>query len=232
MHLAALYKFSGANGAANTAIQANMGAEYAGVSLDAFYSKVKSAITATSLTAAQVATLPALGYSSSNSLAATISDNTSYSFMALYRLDPFKFFAGYMHIKYVNPSNPLTAGFNNIGGYVLAFVTNTAYNVAKTNNVYWTGVRYTVIPNLELTAAYYGYKQNAYGTGTQAGCSTAAHSTCSGGLNAFSIDADYRFTKRFDAYLGAMYSGVHDGAASGYLFSTNINPTIGVRYKF
>jgi hypothetical protein len=29
-----------------------------------------------------------------------------------------------------------------------------------------------------------------------------------------------------------MYSGVHDGAASGYLYSTNINPTIGVRYKF
>jgi hypothetical protein len=25
---------------------------------------------------------------------------------------------------------------------------------------------------------------------------------------------------------------VHDGVASGYLHSTNINPTIGVRYKF
>ena len=29
-----------------------------------------------------------------------------------------------------------------------------------------------------------------------------------------------------------MYSGVHDGAASGYLSTTNINPTVGVRYKF
>jgi hypothetical protein len=29
-----------------------------------------------------------------------------------------------------------------------------------------------------------------------------------------------------------MYSGVHDGMASGYLSTTNINPTIGVRYKF
>jgi hypothetical protein len=36
----------------------------------------------------------------------------------------------------------------------------------------------------------------------------------------------------FDAYVGAMYSGVHDGMASGYLSTTNINPTIGVRYKF
>jgi predicted porin len=231
-HLAALYKFSGANGAANTAVQANLGAEYAGASVDAYYSKLNSAITATSLTAAQVAALPALGYSSSNSLAGTISDNTTYSLMALYKFDPLKFFAGYMHIKYENPSNPLTAGFNNIGGYVLAFVTNTAYNVAKTNNVYWAGVRYSVIPSLELTAAYYGYNQNAYGTGTQAGCGTAAHGTCSGSLDAFSIDADYHFNKHFDVYLGAMYSGVHDGAASGYIYSTNINPTIGARYKF
>jgi len=232
VHLAALYKFSGANGAANTAIQANIGAEYAGASVDAFYSKVNSAIVATSLTVPQVAALPALGFSPSNSLAATISDNTAYSLMALYQFDPLKFFAGYIHIKYANPSNPLSVGFNNIGGYVLAFVTNNAFNVEKTNNVYWTGVRYTLISNLELTGAYYHVNQNAFGTLTQAGCNTTAHSTCSGSLEAFSIDADYHFNKRFDAYLGAMYSGVHDGLASGYIFSTNINPTIGVRFKF
>ncbi len=91
-----------------------------------------------------------------------------------------------------------------------------------------------VIPSsrLDLTAAYYGFHQNAYGTGTQAGCTTAAHSVCSGNLQGFSFDADYRFNVHFDAYAGAMYSGVHDGMASGYLYTTNINPTIGVRYKF
>jgi predicted porin len=98
--------------------------------------------------------------------------------------------------------------------------------------VYWTGARYTVIPHLDLTAAYYGYHQNAYGTGKQAACSTSKYSACSGSLEAFSLDADYRFNLHFDAYLGAMYSGVHDGVASGYLKTTNINPTIGVRYKF
>jgi len=232
VHLAALYKFNGSNGSANTAIQADLGGEYAGVSLDAYYSKVNSAITATSLTPLQVAALPALGYSTSNSLAATISDNTTYSIMALYKFDPFKFFAGYIHMKYSNPNNPLSAGFNDIGDYVLAFVTNTAYNNSKTVQVYWTGVRHTVIRNLDLTVAYYGYNQNAYGTGTQADCSTSAHSTCSGSLEAFSFDADYHFNKHFDAYLGAMYSGVHDGAASGYIYTTNINPTVGVRYKF
>jgi predicted porin len=231
-HFAALYKFNESNGSGNTAFQADVGGQYAGLSIDAYYSKINSAITATSLTAAQVAKLPDLGYSSSNSLAATISDNTTYSLMGLYDFNPFKVFAGYMRIKYANPTNPVSAGFSDIGGYVLAFVTNNAYNNSKTVNVYWTGLRYTVAPGLDLTAAYYGYDQNAYGTGKQAGCSTSAHSTCSGRLEAFSFDADYHFNKHFDAYAGAMYSGVHDGAASGYLYSTNINPTIGVRYRF
>ena len=232
VHLGALYKFSGASGSANTAFQADLGGEYAGASLDAYYSKENSAITASYLTAAQVAGLPALGYSVSNSLAATISDNEAYALMASYRFDPLKFFAGYERIVYSDPHTPLGAGFQDIGGYVLAFVTNNAYINSKKVQVYWTGIRYSVSPYLDLTAAYYGYQQNAYGTGTQAGCTTIAHSTCSGSFEAFSFDADYRFNPHFDAYVGAMYSGVHDGVASGYLQTTNINPTIGVRYKF
>ena len=232
VHLGALYKFNGSNGSANTAVQADIGGNFAGASVDAYYSKVNSAITITSLTASQVAQLPTLGYSVSNSLAATISDNTAYALMASYKVDPFKFFAGYEYIKYINPKTPLSAGFTDIGGYVLAFVNNDAYNNSKIVQVYWTGVRYSVIPNLELTAAYYGVHQDAYGTGTQAGCSTSVHSVCSGSLEAFSFDADYRFNVHFDAYIGAMYSGVHDGMASGYIYTTNINPTIGVRYKF
>src|SRR6202041_175392 len=85
VHLGALYKFSGASGSANTAFQADLGGEYAGASLDAYYSKENSAITATYLTAAQVSGLPALGYSVSNSLAATISDNEAYALMAFYK---------------------------------------------------------------------------------------------------------------------------------------------------
>jgi predicted porin len=233
LHLGALYKFNGSSGSANTAFQANLGADSARTAVDAYYSKVSSAITATSLTAAQVDKLPALGYSVSNSLAATISDNTAYALMALYRFGRLKFFAGYEYIKYENPKTPLHAGFINIGGYVLAITNNTAYANSKQVQVYWTGLRYTVVPKLELTAAYYGVHQDAYGSGSQAGCSTNAYSVCSGSIEAFSFDADYRFNVHFDAYLGAMYSGVHDGLANGYpYYTTNINPTIGVRYKF
>jgi hypothetical protein len=41
------------------------------------------------------------------------------------------------------------------------------------------------------------------------------------------IDIDVQYDTH-----GPMYSGVHDGAASGHFHSTNINPTLGVRYKF
>jgi predicted porin len=231
-HLGVLYKFNDFHGSANSVFQADFGGEYAGASIDAYYSKENSAITATSLTAAQVAQLPALGYSVAKSLAATISDNAAYALMALYKFDSLRFFAGYEHIAYTNPRNPLSTGFQDIGGYVLAFITNNAYSNSKIVRTYWSGVRYSVSPHLDLTAAYYGYHQNAYGSGIQAGCATIAHSTCSGNFEAISFDADYRFNQHFDVYIGAMYSGVHDGVANGYLSTTNVNPTLGIRYKY
>jgi predicted porin len=233
VHVGALYKFNQSTGSANTAYQADIGAQFAGASIDAVYSKFNDAISASALSAAQVAGLPKLGYSVTNSLSATISDNTAFAVMALYAIDPVKFFAGYERIKYANPTTPLSAGFTDIGGYTLAFVSNGAYDDDKILQLYWTGVRYTVIPGLELTVAYYGYHQNAYGTGKVAGCTTSASGTCSGSFESFSFDADYRFNVHFDAYAGAMYSGVHDGVANGYdFYTTNINPTVGVRYKF
>jgi predicted porin len=244
-HFGAEYKFNGSNGAANTAVQVTFGGEYAGASIDAYYSKVKDAVATSALSAAQVAGLPGLcpnplpaggscvSASASNSLAATISDNTVYAVMGLYNLGATKFFAGYEHIKYANPNTPLPAGFDTIGGYKLAYVNNAAFPHDKTMQVFWGGVRYTVIPELDLVGAYYGYKQDAYGTGANAGCSTNVSGTCSGTLDTVSFDADYRLSKRFDAYAGVMYTGVHDGLANGYLFhTTDITTTTGVRFKF
>ena len=232
LHVRALYKFRGSNGSAGTAAQADIGADWARASIDAFYSRVNSAVAASSLTAAQVSQAPALGYSPANTLAATVSDNTAYALMGLYRRDPWKFFGGYEYIRYASPRTPLAAGFIDIGGYILAFVNNSAYVNPKIVQLYWSGVRYAISPHLELTAAYYGVHQSAYGSGIQAGCSTSAQGVCSGGLESFSFDADYRFNVHFDVYAGALYSGVHAGMASGYLHTSNLNPTIGVRYKF
>jgi predicted porin len=232
VHFGAMYKFNGATGSANTAVEANLGADVAGASIDAYYVNVKDAISASSLSAAQVALLPGLGFSVNNSLAATVSDNTTFSIMGMYNFGAPKIFAGYEHIRFANPSTPVAAGFDDIGGYKLAIVNNTAFPNDKIMEVFWAGARYTVIDGLDLVGAYYGYHQNSYGVGANAGCSTSIAATCSGTLQAFSFDADYQLSKRFDTYAGIMYSGVQNGLANGYIHSTNMNPTIGVRYKF
>jgi predicted porin len=231
VHLGAQYRFNGSNGASATAWELQLGVEQGGASVDAFAAKVRDAVAASSLSAAQVAELPTLGYSSSNSLAATISDNTMFSLMGSYALGTATVFAGYEHIKYANPTTPLQAGYLDEGGYILAFVNNAAYTRNKNLQVYWTGVKYT-IRALDLYAAYYGYHQANFATGTLAGCSSAASAACSGELVAFSLAADYRIAKRFDCYFGAMWSGVQNGLANGYLTRNSIDPTLGVRFRF
>ena len=233
VHLGAMVKPSEGDGMSNAAYEVDLGGDYAGASLDAYYVKVHDAIGAASLSAAQVALLPGLGFSPSNSLAATVSDNTSFSVMGSYNVGVARLFAGYEHISFANPSTPLPAGFDDIGGYKLAFVNNAAFPRDKVQQVFWAGAKYKVLPSVELTAAYYGYKQNSFGTGALAGCSSRVDASCSGTLDAFSFDADWRLSKRFDAYAGAMYTGVHGGLANGYIFhTTDINPTIGIRYSF
>jgi predicted porin len=247
MHLGALYQFSGASGSANTAVQAQLGGEFAGGSVDAYYAKKKDAIATAALSAAQVSGLPALCtasvappanpsgalcFSSSNSLAATISDNTTYGIMGSYSVGMVKLSAGYEHIAFDNPATPLAAGSLTIGGYVLAYVNNTAFNNQKTLQVFWAGVKIAATPDLDLLAAYYGYKQNSFATGAKAGCSDISNSACSGTENAFSLVVDYRFAKRFDGYLGTFYSGVQDGLANGFLNKSTLTTTTGIRFKF
>ncbi len=237
-HVGAQYKFNGANGgSARTAMEFQLGGEYAGASVDAYYVKSYSAISATSLSAAQVAELPTLGYSVDNSLSGTISDDTSYTITAMYDFGAPKIFAGYEHIQFADPKTPLTAGFLDIGGYILAFVNNqvgpaSTYANDKEFQVFWGGVKYTAFKRLDLVAAYYGYKQNSYATGANAGCSTNKAGNCSGTENAVGVSADFRWSRRFDTYAGLMYTGVKNGLANGYVNTSTIDPTIGVRFKF
>ncbi|MBS0366563.1 MAG: porin [Proteobacteria bacterium] len=229
LHLAGLYRFN--SGSQRTAVQANGGATIGGLAVDGYYSQVDGSITGSSLSAAQVATLPA-GYDLRRSLAGTVSDNKSLALMGLYRLDRLRLFAGYENIVYSNPRHPLAVGFGNIGGYVLPYVNNTAYNQRRILQVYWSGVRYAANQRLDLVVAWYGVHQSAFGTGALAGCSSDANSKCRGDLQGLSFTADYRFNVHFDVYLGAMYSQVRDGLAAGYLYTNNVNPTVGARYRF
>ncbi len=245
VHVGGLYQFNGANGGYNTAVQANLGADFlGGGSIDGYYQKKKDAVAAASLSAAMVQGKPAAGFTTcapecsigNNSLAGTISDNTTYSFMALYNFGKPKVFAGYEHIQFSNPDTPLAPGFLTIGGYQLVYVNNDAYAIDKTLKVIWAGGKYSVTDDLELSLAWYGYRQDSYAA---VHCSDASSSKCEGELNAISAVADYKFTKRFDAYIGTMWSEVRNGLANGYLLkapfgdsASTISSTIGIRFKF
>ncbi len=248
-HLSAQYKFNQSTGSANTAYEVAIGGDYAGASVDLYYAKIKDAVAAAALSAAQVTGLPSLclnptvpagsaciAASSNNALAATISDNTTFALYSLYDMGVLKFYAGYENIKYANPDSPLAAGFN-LAAYTIAYANDNAYAHEKILQVYWAGVRYTVLPELDLVAAYYGLHQSNFATTATAtvnpSCSTNVSGTCRGTEDVISFDGVYRLSKRFDAYAGVMYSGVKDGLASGYPYhTTDITTTTGVRFKF
>ncbi len=248
LHVGAQYKTqassaqsypSGGYGEAFSGFEVSVGADYAGASVDAFYTKMRDAVSVGTLSTAQLATLPALNLSSQNSVSGTISDNASYGVMASYALAPVlpvvpvNLYGGFQHITYMNPSIPLAAGFDDIGGYVLGAVNNTAYAKGdKQLNVYWLGGRYAVTEQFTVAIAYYGEKQFAYASGANAGCSSVVSGSCSGNFNAASVSLDYHFTKRLDSYAGIMWSNVSHGLAAGYLNTSMIDPTIGVRFSF
>lgn len=244
LHLGALYQFGTSSGSTNTGYQLQIGGEYGGFSLDGYYFKKYDAVASAALSAAQVADLqtaasctaaaPATAYCwpIGSSVSATVSDNQTYAVMLAYTWESIRVSGGYEHIAFDNPSNALTAGTPGLGGYILAFVNNAAYDNQKTLEVWWAGLKWTMTPDLDVTLAYYAYSQNSYATGADAGCSTTVSAGCSGTEGVASILFDYRLTKRFDLYAGSMWSGVQDGLANGFLNKDNIATTVGVRFKF
>jgi predicted porin len=149
--------------------------------------------------------------------------------MGKYKLDRARIFAGYEHIQFKNPSSPVPVGTIDLGGYLLGAVNNSAFPNPKVLQVYWTGLKYMLSDDLEVTGAYYHYTQNSYGT---EGCSDDSSGKCSGQLNAYSLVAVYKVDKHVDAYAGAMWSGVEDGLANGYSHTSTIDPMIGLRANF
>ncbi|MEA3138183.1 MAG: hypothetical protein QOK23_352 [Gammaproteobacteria bacterium] len=230
--IALIHGFGSDGGVPQNSNEVSVGADYAGFSFDALWGVVHGEVAASSLSAAQVLTIQGLGYSSSNTLAATVSDNTGYSLQASYNAKdffPVKFYAGWERIKYNNPAHTDAVGTIDIGGYVLGVVNNTAYTHQRILQISWIGARWSVTPDFDLTAAGYGYNQKSNAAN---GCRNASAGTCAGELADISLVADYHFTKRFDSYLGVNWSRVQNGLASGFLFTSEYSPMAGVRFNF
>jgi hypothetical protein len=132
-------------------------------------------------------------------------------------------------MKYANPKAPLPAGTVTIGGYVLSTVNNTAYTINRVLEYSWAGVRWSATRKLDVTAAYYHFKQNSYAARH---CSDTSSGACSGVFHDASLVADYRWTRRFDSYAGVNYSSASDGLAAGFLYNVDWAPMMGVRFNF
>lgn len=196
------------------------------LSVDGIFTYDKGAVKSTSLAAGSAA-FAADPYT----LGATISDDTSGMLLAKYTYQKLRVFAGYEFISLADPSSPLTTDFTDIAGIPVLFgnITQNAFVHDEHLQIMWTGARYAITDTLDAGVAYYHYDQNSYG---KTFCTDNSASTCAGTLDAVSIDVDWKFAKKFDAYAGFMYSQVHNGLANGYLFTNNFAPTAGLRFQF
>src|SRR5258705_7707709 len=105
----------------------------------------------------------------------------------------------------------------------------------KTLQVMWAGAKYAVTENLDVIAAYYHYIQNSFfgtPTGGPAPCSGREHPQCAGTFDAISAAIDWRFAPKWDLYFGFMFSQVNGGLANSFLQRNNIDPTVGLRFRF
>jgi len=218
-----MFQFGDEQAPTARAYGADVGYDLGNLSVDATYMHVNDSVTSGALTAAQFLTLP------HGSLAASISDNNAFGAFAKYTLPKAKLFAGYEHIEYENPHHDITAGYRTIGGFLLGVVNNAAYPRHRILQYAWVGARYSLTDRLDLTAAYYRVQQNSYAL---AKCGNTSSPLCSGHLNAETLLADYRLTRRFDVYTGAMYSRAANGLASGFLHTSSVDPMVGVRLSF
>jgi predicted porin len=237
---------NGGNSATGNAFEGDIGFDYQGFSMDFVGGKIYDAGLATVGGVAGGTPVAGPGYAIPCSLgcaSAVISDNTVFQVAGKYTIGQWKLYAGYEHIQFANPNNPLQPGAFAEGGYNFAFVNNNNYLTNRNQHVFWAGVKYAVTPTFDVAASYYGIRQEFYtvGAGPAAGtfsnvpggpaanatqaaaCATlgTASPGCRGALDMFALAVDWRFARHVDFYAGVAYSQKTGGLASGFVLATN-----------
>ena len=245
-----------AESAHNTAYGLDAGGEYARFSADVVYQHVNDAISvvdpllgAGSPTAPYQATTDSINTNqisganlvgTNNTEYGIVTDNSAIMVAAKYTLDPFKFYAGYEHIRMTNPKNPLGIGATAQGGYVLSGVEDNNLDSPKIVQVFWSGVKYAFDSQTDFTLSYYHEWQNDFRVPSTCSPEAGYRSSCAGTLNEVSFYVDHHFTPRFDVYAGIAYSDVTGGLGIAiphgpgvpYYHNNNLAPTTGVRFTF
>jgi predicted porin len=240
----------------NTAYGFDLGGEYDKLSVDIVYQHYNQAISvlnpllgAQSLTQSYQATTDSINthpigganiVDTANTVYGIVTDNSAIMAAAKYTWEQVKFYAGYEHIRQLNPSNPLGVGATDQGGYVMSGVEDNNLDSPKVVQIWWTGVKYALDSQTDITAAWYHQLQNDFRVPSTCSAQAGYRSSCAGTLNEFSLYADHHFTKRFDVYAGIAYSDVSGGLAIAiphgpgvpYYHNNNTAPTIGGRFTF
>ena len=252
--VAALWQFGGyeQNNPSQGAYQFQVGGDVPNLangtlSFDAIYSNVRNAVSLSLGPGSNDPNGTPIPPFLPQNLTATISDNSSVMLLARYTNGPLKLYAGYEWIQFTKPSDPVTA-FTNIGGDFMcdgcvAFngtdINNAAFGVNGLGNkvlqVMWVGGRFAVTENVDVMAGYYHYIQNSFFGTAAAGpqpCDNASRSQCAGTFDGVSAAIDWRFAPKWDLYAGIMFTQVNGGLANGYLQRNNIDPTVGLRFRY
>ena len=214
-----------------SAEQASIGLDLYGLSGDVFFAHKNDAVSVSNVTSSA----PATGL-----LSATLSDNTAWGGMLKYNYGKGKIYGGYENITYANPANPFKVG-NGLGDYGLSVSSSnlSAYNRNKVLQYAWTGVSYSVLDNLTVTAAYYLLHQGNYwagnsysGSSGSGSCSYSGNKYCSGNENVGSLVGVYNLNHHLDLYTGVTYSTIQGGLANGFDHNNAFSETTGVRFSF
>ena len=189
------------------------------------------------------------GTSTNEVMSATISNNTTVTVAAKYTVDRLRLYAGYEWIQFTNPSDPTTAFSDIAGDYLCAGcnvagtptfngtnISNTAYNTHRITQVAWFGGRYGITDSLDVSAAYYHVWQNDYASTAAniASCAIASTgaSSCAGTQDSASLVLDWKFSPKWDTYIGTMYSHNGGGIDNGFLASNTWATTAGLRFRW
>ena len=251
---------------ANGMYQGQLGADFGPLSLDGIVSWAKDAVSLSSFSGANIAELGHTGqwfvnvnnayYDPNSVLKATLSNNFGVELLAKYKWNKVTFYGGYIYARLSDPTDNYLTGFPTVaegifippgawskGVYANAAVTDNAYNFNKVLQTFWTGAKWSVWDNLDLSAGFYYQNQNDYNfTVSQKGATVAAACTgtginissgkCAGSQDAVSFLVDWKPVKRVDVYAGVMVSNVYGGLANGFLNVQNIDPAAGIRVRF
>jgi predicted porin len=235
-HAAVIYSNGGVDtGVFGHSYGIDLGAAFAGLSVDAVYEKENGAVNLRSSFDNPANPEPTPG------LAAYASNDTSWNLMGKYTFnvgggtsgadgkpapaDKLTVYAGYSHIQKAHSG---VTGGSAQGDYLLDIDINIINSAEY--SLEWLGAKYALASGLSFTGALYHTNQNSWTiglgpAGTKAiGCSSAGL-LCSGTFSEASVVADYAFNKHHDAYVGVNYSHVTDGLANGFVGTTSNGTT-------